>query len=53
MSMLSSSTPGGASASCVPYSIVPTAIMNGLMPFEYLKYLFEEMPKLENQCGYE
>jgi hypothetical protein len=50
---LFSNTPGGAAASCVQYSIVQTAIMNGLIPFEYLKYLLEEMPKIENPCDYE
>jgi transposase len=50
---LFSNTPGGAAASCVQYSIVQTAIMNGLIPFEYLKYLLEEMPKIENLCDYE
>jgi hypothetical protein len=37
----------------VQYSVVQTAIMNGLIPFEYLKYLLEEMPKIENPCDYE
>lgn len=34
-------TQHGAEASCILYSIVQTAIMNGLIPFEYIKYLFE------------
>jgi transposase len=38
-------TVAGAKASAVCYSIVITARENGLNPFEYLKYLFEELPK--------
>ena len=37
-------TPKGANASCILYSIVQTAIINGLIPFEYIKYLLEVMP---------
>ena len=37
-------TPHGAEASCILYSVVQTAIMNGLIPFEYIKYLLETMP---------
>ena len=37
-------TPQGAEASCIIYSIVQTAIMNHLIPFEYIKYLLEQMP---------
>ena len=38
-------TVAGAKASAVCYSIVITARENGLNPFEYLKHLFEELPK--------
>lgn len=43
-------SPHGARASAIIYSIVETAKMNGLNPFYYLKYLFEELPntKLTN-----
>ena len=41
---LFSDTPRGAKASCTLYSIVQTALQNGLIPFEYMKYLLEEMP---------
>ena len=34
----------GAEASAVVYSIIETAMANGLKPFEYLKFLFETMP---------
>lgn len=37
-------SPHGAKSSAVIYSIVETAKMNGLNPFYYLKYLFEELP---------
>lgn len=39
-------TPRGADASAVLYSLVQTAIANNLEPFEYLKYLLTELPKL-------
>lgn len=39
-------TPKGARASAVVYSIVETAKENGLIPFEYLRYLFERLPNL-------
>lgn len=41
---LFSNTPAGADASCILYSIVQSAMNNGLIPFEYIKYLLEEMP---------
>ena len=37
-------TPNGAKASAVIYSIVISALTNGLNPFQYLKYLFEQLP---------
>jgi transposase len=43
---LFSNTPRGARASAVIYSIVETAKENGLIPFEYLTYLFERLPNL-------
>ena len=42
---LFSNTASGAQASAVLYSLVETAKANGLVPFDYLKYLFEELPK--------
>lgn len=41
---LFANTPRGARASAVIYSIVETAKENDLNPFQYLSYLFEEMP---------
>lgn len=36
-------TPGGAKSSAVIYSIVETAKENGLNPYEYLKFVFEQL----------
>jgi transposase len=41
---LFANTPRGARSSAIVYSIVETAKENGLNPFEYLKYLFEQLP---------
>lgn len=43
---LFSNTTKGARASAVVYSVVETAKENGLIPFEYLRYLFERLPNL-------
>jgi hypothetical protein len=43
---LFSNTPRGARASAIIYSIVETAKENGLNPFNYLAYLFEQLPDL-------
>ena len=37
----------GAKASATIYSIVETAKENGLKPYTYLEYLFEEMPNMD------
>lgn len=44
---LFANTPKGAKASGIIYSIVETAKENGLNPFEYLKYLFEQLPNID------
>lgn len=44
---LFANTPQGAKASAVTYSIIETAKENNLIPFEYLKYLFEKMPNID------
>lgn len=44
---LFSNTPKGATSSAVIYSIVETAKENGLNPFEYLKYLFDNLPNAD------
>ncbi len=40
-------TPKGAKASAVTYSIVETAKENGLNPYQYLMYIFEELPNVD------
>jgi transposase len=45
---LFSSTPKGARASSVIYSVIETAKENSLKPFEYLKYLFEMIPNVSS-----
>ncbi|MCP4552969.1 MAG: IS66 family transposase [Bacteroidetes bacterium] len=42
---LFSNTPEGASASACIYSLIETAKANGLEPYWYLKYLFENLPE--------
>ena len=42
---LFSNTENGANASAVLYSLVETAKANGLVPFDYLNTLLEELPK--------
>ena len=44
---LFANTPRGAKASATIYSIVETAKENGLNPFAYLVYLFEQMPNMD------
>lgn len=41
------STPAGAAASARLYSLIETAKANDLDPFEYLKFLFEQLPDAE------
>jgi len=36
-------TPAGAKSSAIIYSIIETAKENGLIPYEYLKYVFEQI----------
>lgn len=36
-------TAQGADASCILYSIVESAKLNGLIPYEYIKYVLEEL----------
>ena len=44
---LFSNTQGGANSSATIYSIVETAKGNGLNPFKYLTYLFEQLPNID------
>jgi len=43
---LFANTPRGATASATIYSVIETAKENGLHPFNYLKYLFEQLPQI-------
>jgi transposase len=42
-------TSRGAKASATIYSVIESAKENGLNPFEYLKYLFEQLPNLDTK----
>ena len=44
---LFSNTPNGAKASAITYSIMETVKENGLHPFRYLTYIFEQMPNMD------
>lgn len=44
---LFSNTPKGATSSAIIYSIIETAKENNLNIFEYLKYLFEQLPNAD------
>lgn len=43
---LFANTPRGAKARTTIYSVIETAKGNGLHPYNYLKYLFEQLPQL-------
>ena len=43
---LFANTPRGAKASAAIYSVIETAKENGLNPFQYLVYLFEQLPQI-------
>lgn len=44
---LFSNTAKGAKSSAIIYSVVETAEENGLEPFQYLSYQFEELPNID------
>ncbi|MDE2105038.1 MAG: IS66 family transposase [Patescibacteria group bacterium] len=46
---LFANTPRGAKASATIYSIVETAKENGLNPYAYLTYLFEQLPNIDRE----
>ncbi|HLJ91616.1 MAG TPA: IS66 family transposase [Gemmataceae bacterium] len=46
---LFANTPRGARSSATIYSIVETAKENGLNPFVYLTYLFEQLPNIDRK----
>ena len=43
---LFSHTPSGAHASAAIYSLIETAKVNGLSPYDYLQFVFETLPRL-------
>ena len=43
---LFANTPRGAKASAAIYSVIETAKENSLHPYNYLKYLFEQLPQI-------
>jgi transposase len=45
---LFANTPRGAKSSAIIFSVIETAKQNGLNPFHYLAYLFEQLPLLPN-----
>jgi transposase len=47
---LFANTPKGATSSATLYSIVETAKENGLIPFEYVKYLLERLPNVDTKA---
>lgn len=50
---LFANTPRGAKASATIYSVIETAKENGLNPFKYLVYVFEQLPQLTDPKDYE
>ncbi len=46
-------TPEGAEASAALYSLIETAKANGLEPYSYLRYIFEQLPGAETLEEYE
>jgi len=44
---LFSNTPRGAGGSAIMYSIIETAKENNLKPYNYLQYLFEQLPNID------
>ena len=46
-------SPDGAKASAIAYSIVETALANGLVPYMYLHFLFEKLPNIPKERYHE
>lgn len=46
---LFSNAANGAQASAILYSLIETAKANGLIPFDYIKHLLDELPK-QSDC---
>ena len=49
---LFSGAPSGAKASATLYSLIETAKACGLEPYFYLRYIFEMLPRVDNEEGY-
>ena len=47
-----SNTASGANASAILYSLIETAKSNGLVPFDYIKYLLDELAKQPDDIDY-
>jgi transposase len=50
---LFSGHPNGASASSGIYSLIETAKANGLKPYDYMRYLFDNIPFAKTESDYE
>ena len=50
---LFSGHPNGASASSRIYSLIETAKANGLKPYDYMRYLFDNIPFAKTESDYE
>ena len=48
-----SGSPRGAAASCAMYSLVETAKQNGLEPFSYLHYVFQQAAHITAPAGWD
>lgn len=46
---LFSNTPKGAAATALMFSLIETAKVNGLEPFQYLTYLFTKLPQINQE----
>lgn len=44
---LFANTTRGATASAITFSLIETAKENNLNPFDYLKFIFEELPNID------
>lgn len=50
---LFSGNPKGANSSCALYSLIETAKLNGLNPFDYLHYVFSKAPFIDGKQEWE
>ena len=49
---LFSAHPNGAKASAALYSLIETAKANGMKPYFYLRYLFDQLPLCKTEADY-